>query len=231
LTASELLVLIGRAWSRLLLYPGGLAAFGLAWLITIAERHLERRPCITAKKGAFTLLQSSLRSLRSLRLEYLASALGDTRAWGQTPGSRIMDGPASARFWLEISAVVFPWLGLALLPLPLAVTLSRQTDVVVAMALLEWPLLLAVAQAIWADSEADQRIGLFQAAAALNSYPALILATLTLARGAGAATWRTCTCRRRRAALDRHDRMDAGAATGAWSWAVRRWRGRAARES
>ena len=86
---------------------------------------------------------------------------------------------------LEISAVVFPWLGLALLPLPLAVALSRQTDVVVALALLEWPLLLAVARAIWSAGEADQRSGLYRAAAALNSYPTLILATLALAQAAG----------------------------------------------
>ena len=72
LTASELLVLVGRAWSRLLLYPGGLAAFGLAWLIAIAEHHLERWPRITAKaakvakKGTFASLQNSLRWLSAV---------------------------------------------------------------------------------------------------------------------------------------------------------------------
>ena len=33
LTANELLSLLGRAWPRLLIYPGGLAAFALVWLI------------------------------------------------------------------------------------------------------------------------------------------------------------------------------------------------------
>ena len=32
-TANELLALLGRAWSRLLIFPGGLTAFGLIWLI------------------------------------------------------------------------------------------------------------------------------------------------------------------------------------------------------
>src|SRR5262245_31385493 len=33
LTANELLALLGRAWPRLLIYPGGLAAFALVWLL------------------------------------------------------------------------------------------------------------------------------------------------------------------------------------------------------
>src|SRR5690349_11985740 len=37
-TASELLALLGRAWSRLLIYPGGLAAFAAARLIAIIQK-------------------------------------------------------------------------------------------------------------------------------------------------------------------------------------------------
>src|SRR3954449_5373591 len=36
-TANELLALLGRAWSRLLIYPGGLSAFGLIWLISMLQ--------------------------------------------------------------------------------------------------------------------------------------------------------------------------------------------------
>ena len=39
MTPSELLALLGQAWSRLLLYPGGLAAIGFMWLLALAERH------------------------------------------------------------------------------------------------------------------------------------------------------------------------------------------------
>jgi hypothetical protein len=127
-TASELLAMLGRAWSRLLLYPGGLAAFGLLWLISIrAER----------RDG----------SRLTLRVPVLGS-------------------------------IALPWLALALLPLPLAAGLPRQIDIVVALALLEWPQLLAIRQALRAG---DRR----RLAAALNSYPTLVLATLALAQSAG----------------------------------------------
>src|SRR5918994_58468 len=39
-TANELLVLLGRAWSRLLIYPGGLAAFGLVWVISTLQNRI-----------------------------------------------------------------------------------------------------------------------------------------------------------------------------------------------
>ena len=72
-----------------------------------------------------------------------------------------------------LSSVVLPWLALALLPLPLAVALPRQIDIVVALALLEWPNLLAIRQELRTG-------GVRRLAAALNSYPPLILATLAL---------------------------------------------------
>jgi hypothetical protein len=74
-----------------------------------------------------------------------------------------------------LSSIVLPWLALALLPLPLAVALPRQIDIVVALALLEWPNVLAIRM--------DMRGGsLRRLVAALNSYPPLILAALTLAQ-------------------------------------------------
>jgi hypothetical protein len=77
-----------------------------------------------------------------------------------------------------LGSVALPWLGLALLPLPLAVGLPRQVDIVVTLALLEWPQVLAIRRALRAG---DMR----RLAAALNSYPPLILATLALAQSAG----------------------------------------------
>jgi hypothetical protein len=146
LTASELLVLLGRAWSRLLLYPGGLAPFAIVWLITRTENREPRTDEITRVLG----------SRLTVRVPVLA-----------------------------MSAVVLPWLGLALLPLPLAVTLSRQTDLVVVLALLEWPLLLTIAEGLRGDPGSNYQTAVRRLAAALNSYPALILATLALAQSGG----------------------------------------------
>ncbi len=132
MTANELLALLGRAWSRLLIYPGGLAAFGVVWLISTLQN-------------------------REPRTE-----------------NRIVEPLDGYRF-LALSSIILPWLALALLPLPLAVELPRQIDIVVALALLEWPNVLAIRQQL---RVADMR----RLAAALNSYPPLILATLALAQ-------------------------------------------------
>jgi hypothetical protein len=77
-----------------------------------------------------------------------------------------------------LSAVAVPWLGLALLPLPLAASVGRSVDVIFALALLEWPRLLAAAR----DVEQGRSARL---AAALNSYPPLIGALLLLALPGG----------------------------------------------
>jgi hypothetical protein len=135
-TANELLALLGRAWSRLLIYPGGLAAFGLVWLISTLQN-------------------------REPPSEYPAK-------------NQIVHRLDGSQF-LVLSSIILPWLALALLPLPLAVTLPRQIDIVVALALLEWPNVLAIRQELRAG---DMR----RLAAALNSYPPLILATLALAQ-------------------------------------------------
>jgi hypothetical protein len=144
-TANELLALLGRAWSRLLIYPGGLAAFGLVWLIST--------------------LQNRFSSPLAPHAPFPAPAAGS-----EEPPQRRGEGSL-----LALSSVVLPWLAIALLPLPLAVTLPRQIDIVVALALLEWPNVLAIRQELRAG---DMR----RLAAALNSYPPLILATLALAQ-------------------------------------------------
>jgi hypothetical protein len=78
-----------------------------------------------------------------------------------------------------------PWLGLALLPLPAAAPMSRKTDIIIVLALLEWPRLVAIARELHATSQACYRAGTRRLAAALNSYPTLMLATLALAQPAG----------------------------------------------
>lgn len=123
MTLPELLALLGRSWSRLLLYPGGL---GLALALAI----LWRRPAIRA-----------------------------TRPWTHIE---------------QFSMLALPWLGVALLPLPYATALGRSLDLVVMLALLEWPQLLLAAR-----EARDGAVG--RLAALLNSYPPLLAALLLLA--------------------------------------------------
>jgi hypothetical protein len=151
-TVNELLVLLGRAWSRLLIYPGGLAAFGLVWLISMLQSRIYPPPIPLPAMGEAKAELPSAATGRGLPLE------------------RPSEGSL-----LALSSIILPWLALALLPLPLAVTLPRQIDIVVVLALLEWPNLLAIRQELRAG---DMR----RLAAALNSYPPLILATLALAQ-------------------------------------------------
>jgi hypothetical protein len=141
LTANELLALLGLAWPRLLLYPGGLTAFAVVWLM--------ERP-------------------------------GWRRRTAPSAGEQV---PAALPCAQAISAVVLPWLGLALLPLPQVARLTRQTDLIVVLALLEWPLVLTIAGEFCASTpDGDARL-VRRLAAVLNSYPPLILAALALAAG------------------------------------------------
>jgi len=140
--ANELLTLLGLAWSRLIIYPGGLAVFALIWLAT---RTQNPEPTIGSQP---------------LHI--------DSGSW-----------------FLVLSSIALPWLGLALLPLPAAAPMSRKTDIIIVLALLEWPQLMAVARELCTADEACQRAGERRLAAALNSYPTLILATFALAQPAG----------------------------------------------
>lgn len=147
MSANELLTLVGLAWPRLVLYPGGAAIGALLWM------RLRRRALDTAAEHAGGRSQS-------LQVDHAA--------------------------WLPaLSCVVLPWLGLALLPLPLATALGRTTDLVMVLALLEWPRVLAIANELRDRDAARQRAGVGRLVAALNSYPPLMLATLALAQPAG----------------------------------------------
>jgi hypothetical protein len=141
-TPNELLTLVGLAWSRLVLDPGGLALLVLIWWALQARR----------------------------------------RAPDTSPYAR--SGDAGLRL-VGLSAAVLPWLGLALVPAPAATALSRSTDLIVVLALLEWPRVAAIAQELHASDRATADAGWRRLAAALNSYPLLVVATVALAQAAG----------------------------------------------
>lgn len=81
---------------------------------------------------------------------------------------------------ITASAVVLPWLGVALLPLPGAAALSRPIDLVAVIGLLEWPRLLAITADL---QRGDRARGVQRLAAALNGYPPLILSLLVISLG------------------------------------------------
>jgi hypothetical protein len=172
-TANELLSLLGRAWSRLLIYPGGLTAFGVIWLLSLRQQQVLR----TAKH----IFNPSVLDDRRQTMDDAPPCI--VHRLSSIAGTLLRFGAISARhqslfrrdgYWV-LSSIVPPWLALALMPLPLAVALPRQIDSIIALALLEWPRLLAIRQ--------DLRVGdMRRLAAALNSYPPLILATLALAQ-------------------------------------------------
>jgi hypothetical protein len=70
-----------------------------------------------------------------------------------------------------------------LLPVPEARSFSRPVDVIMLLALLDWPLLLTIALQIRASGADSWRNGARRIAALLNGYPPLILALLMLALG------------------------------------------------
>jgi hypothetical protein len=155
-TLNELLALLGRAWSRLLLFPGGLAAFAAV--------------CVIAY----------LWSQRPTRTEGRAP-----RSEAEPARSANQEAETFAGSWfLVVGSIAPPWLALALLPLPPAAGLSRQIDLIVALALLEAPLLLAVAREL-GKRDVARRTDVWRLAAALNGYPVLILSGLALAQAAG----------------------------------------------
>jgi hypothetical protein len=214
LTANELLALLGRAWPRLLIYPGGLAAFALIWLMTRTKNKEQR----TKNKGAGrtaeprtenrepgvlwanrrTRTKNKEAENQGVRRGFLSSILyplsSSRHPFTRSPAHPL--GRQSGRsierpygLWsvvgiMDISALALPWLALALLPLPRAAGLSRSIDLVVVLVLLEWPLLLTIAAELRASAAARARAAR-RLASALNSYPPLILAALLLASAYG----------------------------------------------
>jgi hypothetical protein len=165
LTANELLALLGRAWPRLLVYPGGVTAFAIVWLIG-RIKNKPTNPDLSLDEGDERRKGTIYRAFTNDETEWRSLVVG---RWS------VLGSP------LDMSAVVLPWLGLALLPLPGAAGISRQTDLITVLALLEWPLLLAIVTELRESNTPWPR----RLAAALNSYPPLILATLVLTSTGG----------------------------------------------
>ena len=155
MTVNELLALLGRAWPRLLIYPGGLVAFGLVWLL-VRTKHRDPRT---------------------------SRPTNDERRTTNDDTGKIQPNSQFSILnpWLDLSAIVLPWLGLALLPLPHTAAIGRQTDLIAVLALLEWPLLLTIAAELNDGGRPPQS----RLAAMLNGYPPLILASLVLISAAG----------------------------------------------
>lgn len=116
---NELLALLGLAWPRLLLYPGGLIALALVWLWRLGEARGTRREAI-GDRGLGTREQKQKKR---------------QQLW-PFPQS-LFPSPQSL---LPILNSAPPLLAISLLPLPLAASLGRGIDLVVALTLLEWPL-------------------------------------------------------------------------------------------
>jgi hypothetical protein len=156
MTPADLLTTLGQAWSRLLIYPGGLFMLALVYLPNMLR--ILRAP------------RSTLNHWRASRIPH--------------PASRIPH-PAS------LTTIAAPWLAIALLPLLGAAPLGRPIDLVVALALLEWPRLLAAAEDLRRGEDAWPR-GIRRLAALLNGAPPLVLAALLFAQAAGSlelTTW------------------------------------------
>ncbi len=135
MTANELLALLGRAWPRLLIYPGGLAAFALVWLIG----RTNRRPTTDNRPAEDRGSRIEDRRWRSSILDPRSSINASRFSVGYPLGGSPLD----------ISAVVLPWLGLALLPLPGAAGISRQTDLITVLAPLSASLLHWTGATAW----------------------------------------------------------------------------------
>ncbi len=142
---AELLALLGRSWSRLFLYPGGIA-FLVAFVLM--------RGVYWGKPADHT---GENLPPQALRLPFSESPLF---------------------FVSYASLVMLPWLGLALMPLPLAANIGRSIDVVMVLALLEWPRL-------WLAAYEYRQGRIARLAATLNSYPPCIAALGLLAIPSG----------------------------------------------
>jgi hypothetical protein len=108
----ELLGALGLAWPRLLIYPGGLCAFALAWLLA---RWMQaaggRRRCPTLKRRRILAASSLSRSRRD-------------------PGGEGLR---------EVAQALLALVALSVLPLPPARGFPYDINLVVALALLGWP--------------------------------------------------------------------------------------------
>lgn len=164
MSLAELLAILSTAWTRLLLYPAGLTAFAVLWLVWRVNGGPTTRqtPKHDDHKGT-----KSTKPEHRLASKIPLYALWPSDVWGALCAS------LSTLRALAILAIALPWLGLALMPLPLSAAMTRPVDVIVLLSLLEWPRLLAAAREFAEGKHAH-------AAAMLNSYPPLILALLLM---------------------------------------------------
>jgi hypothetical protein len=188
-TLSDLLVQLGLAWPRLLLYPGGLAAFGLVWLVDVGcwlldvglRRGDDRRP---THVGCWIVdCRFWMTVWRRMATDEGRGRAGDLETTDDE-GGRSRSTFYVLRSTFYVLAVVSAWLGLALLPLPGAAPLAWQTDAIVVLALFELPLWLTIATEIGGDRKTWQR-GAGRLAGALNGYPPLLLGLLLLSSDTG----------------------------------------------
>lgn len=161
----ELLGALGLAWPRLLIYPGGLGALLLAWLVG---------RCLRGAQGATGNRQPA------------GYSPAGGRGAADNPGSGVSAGrlssawrvlrPNGAPPRITLSPLILPpLLALSLLPVPPARGFPYGLDLVTALALLEWPR--------WAALSAD--LSPARARALAPAYARLLLAALALAEGAG----------------------------------------------
>lgn len=189
MTIAELLTLLGLSWSRLFIFPGGLFAFTI---VALAERAGARRRAAPRQEG------------RGGSIRFVA---GYQRCRSAVSGFFRSDTCLPSP--LAVSAIVPPWLGIALLPLPFAAPAVRPIDIVATVALLEWPRLLAIAADLRAGDRARVKRGTRRLAAALNSYPPLVLSVMLLAQATGTLE---------SAGLLRLPASDAAIIDAAWFW-------------
>jgi hypothetical protein len=197
---SELLALLGRAWPNLLVYPGGLFAFALVWVLGMLQGSGNREQG-TGNREQGTGNREGKRADGGWRTEDEGRRTDDGEDLEiRRPGDQEASSEQYATQHLKrntqdgasnpdprsltpdpwhITAIAAPWLALALLPLPEARSFGRPVDAIMLLALLDWPLLVTIASEVRAAD--TWRNGARRIAALLNGYPPLILALLMLA--------------------------------------------------
>ena len=158
-TANELLALLGRAWSRLLIYPGGLAAFGIVWLISILQNRVPSLPALlpTAGEGS--------------------SAFPSPAVGRGVPQQRRGEGIRIEQCYPVLSS----WFGRPALACAGAAAAAAGGRAATADRYRRRSSAAGVAEPA-GDRQELRAAGMRRLAAALNSYPPLILATLALAQ-------------------------------------------------
>ncbi|PDW03590.1 hypothetical protein [Candidatus Viridilinea mediisalina] len=125
----ELLGALGLAWPRLLFYPGGIFALVAAWLLAMWLRHCARA-LILEPEATWQPNRIIPFTIVDCRLQ-----IGEH---GAPMGFSVLDNAACSRV-IGIIATVPPLAVVSLLPLAPARPFPYGLDLIVALALLEWP--------------------------------------------------------------------------------------------